>query len=226
VTLDTLFPPGVVVETARDADADAPLHEDEAACVARAVPHRVAEFRQGRAAARRALGRLGFPPTAIPAGVDRAPQWPAGIVGSIAHTEGRCVAALAAADRIVSIGFDVERARPLPARIRALVCTVDELAWADARTDDAPWHLLTFVAKEAFYKAWYPLTRTFIGFHDVALRFDPAGVFVPVAAGGHCTAKMLTDYAGRWARDEEFVYAAAWITAAPPDRASSAPTSG
>jgi 4'-phosphopantetheinyl transferase EntD len=39
------------------------------------------------------------------------------------------------------------------------------------------WDRVLFSAKEAVYKAWYPVTRDWLDFADVAVRFDPPGRF-------------------------------------------------
>ena len=64
------------------------LLPEERGAVAKAVPKRVAQFTAGRVCARRALAQLGnTEPVPILMGEDRAPQWPAGYVGSISHTD-------------------------------------------------------------------------------------------------------------------------------------------
>src|SRR5277367_2552834 len=63
----------------------------------RAVRARRTEFLAGRACARSALRKLadGRADDAIPIGPDRAPVWPAGIVGAITHAHGFAAAAVA-----------------------------------------------------------------------------------------------------------------------------------
>jgi 4'-phosphopantetheinyl transferase EntD len=47
----------------------------------------------------------------------------------------------------------------------------DEIAWLEAlpEPDQAKGGVLIFAAKEAFYKCQYPLTREWLGFHDVVM---------------------------------------------------------
>ena len=66
------------------------------------------------------------------------------------------------------------------------------------------WDRLLFTAKEAVYKAWFPLTRRWLGFEEAEITIDAAGgtfgarLLVPVPAGGG----PLTGLTGRWlARD-------------------------
>ena len=107
--LSEIWGPGVAVS--EPVQGDLALWPDEAAAVARAIPKRRGEFAQGRSAARAAMGLLGHPPMAIPAGSDRAPIWPKGLVGSITHTNGLCAAALS--QNAAALGIDAEQAVPL-----------------------------------------------------------------------------------------------------------------
>ena len=67
------------------------------------------------------------------------------------------------------------------------------------------WDRVLFCAKEATYKAWFPLTQRWLGFEDAHITFDvdsagTTGTFVsrilidPAARSG----PPLTELAGRW----------------------------
>src|SRR4051794_33065331 len=90
----------------------APLHPSEEAGVADAVPPRRAEYAAARECARSALRRLGVPEAAVPAGPDRAPMWPTGIVGSMTHVDGYRAAAVGRAGSWTGIGIDAEVLAP------------------------------------------------------------------------------------------------------------------
>ena len=169
--LAQLFPPGVAVAVV-GIGAGA-LLPGEAAAVAGAVPARIAEFAAGRLAARRALAALGHPAVAIPAGPDRAPCWPAGLAGSIAHAEGVAVAAVR---RGASLGLDVEADAALEPDLWSLICDPVELA-ALPEGDRGRAVRLVFSAKEAVYKAQYPLTGQLIGFDAVRVTLEEGGFF-------------------------------------------------
>ena len=150
------------------------LFPEERAAMARAVPTRVAEFTGGRVAARAALARIGLPPVAIPVGDDRAPAWPEGVVGSISHGGGVCVAVVGRAAAWRGLGVDLEPDAPLPPDLVAEIAVEAELA---ALAPMGQGHAATrvFSAKEAAYKAQYPETRAVFGFD--AMRADlPTGV--------------------------------------------------
>lgn len=128
-----------------------------------AVPHRLAEFAAGRAAARQALAALGLPKAAIPMGEDRAPIWPQGVVGSISHCAGACMAVAGRQRDFAGIGLDLEPARPLVRDLWPSILRPEEVA-ADGL--DA---LRIFVAKEAAYKAQYPLSRQLFDFQALQI---------------------------------------------------------
>ncbi|MFL6798165.1 MAG: 4'-phosphopantetheinyl transferase [Xanthobacteraceae bacterium] len=107
------------------------------------------------------LGHEGWPILKAQAG---APIWPPGIVGSLAHDDKIAMAALARRDDVAGLGIDVEPAEMLPADVLELVTTAQERRRI---SDDPCGGRLIFVAKEAVYKAVYPLDRIFLEHHDV-----------------------------------------------------------
>ncbi|GAB1479836.1 hypothetical protein MASR2M74_24040 [Paracoccaceae bacterium] len=133
-----------------------------------AIATRRAEFAAGRAAARAAMAALGLPPAPIPMGEDRAPVWPLGVTGSISHCTGACLAVAGMADHWCGLGVDVEPLAPLdPSLWPVILCPTEGQGGLLA--------LRSFVAKEAAYKAQYPLSRTVFDFHT--LRLDWQGDF-------------------------------------------------
>lgn len=164
---------------------DAGLIGPEPEAIRRAIPARRAEFAAGRAAAREALARAGHPPTPIAMGPDRAPVWPEGIVGSITHAQGMALAAVARASAVLCLGIDMEPDAPMPAEVIDTIRAPGE-APADPRTARA-----VFCAKEAVYKAVYPLTGAVWGFDAVRIDLWPdEGAF---------DARLDRDAGGIWA---------------------------
>jgi 4'-phosphopantetheinyl transferase EntD len=155
----------------------------EQAAVAAARPARQAEFHRGRACARRALARWGVAPAAIPAGPDRVPVWPAGFVGSITHCPGFCAAAVARTADVAALGIDAEPDRPLPDGVDEVVLRPEERSWlagagaagsgAGAVGRAGAGDRLVFAAKEAAYKAWYPLAGRVLEFEEVSISVHP-----------------------------------------------------
>lgn len=154
-----------------------PLWAEERVAMARAVPQRLAEFTAGRAAARTAMQALGLPKAAIPQGPDRAPIWPKGVIGSISHTDGICVAMVGRIGQVSAIGIDLELDDPLPTDLWPEVCTSSELAVLGDLPAKVAGEMarLTFSAKECCYKCIYPQTRTVLGFGAMQILADPDG---------------------------------------------------
>jgi 4'-phosphopantetheinyl transferase EntD len=198
-----VFPAHVAVAAVGIAGEHPPLWPNEASLLARATPRRRAEFSAGRAAARQAMQMLGLPEHAVPSAPDRAPVWPATLVGSIAHDRQIAVAALARSADCISLGVDLEPALPLDPELVETVCSLTERARLTGSEKNVLARLI-FSAKEAVYKAQYPLTRLILDFGrlEVALqptegafsaRFTaPTGKFGPGAV-----------VKGRFARDQE-----------------------
>ena len=67
-----------------------------------------------------------------------------------------------------------ERAQAWFEELRDMICTAAELETILRLPPMVDWYKVTFSAKEAFYKCYYPLVRVFLGFHDVELQIDPA----------------------------------------------------
>jgi 4'-phosphopantetheinyl transferase EntD len=174
--LERLLPSAaVVVEAFADDPAEEPFPGEEH-LVAKAVPVRRREFVTARRCAREALGRLGFPPAEIPSGAHREPVWPAGVVGSITHCAGYRAAVVARRASLASVGVDAEPHVALPEVVRDAVTVPAECDMLDLLAGAYPathWGKLLFSAKESIYKAWFPLTRRWLGFQEACLTIDP-----------------------------------------------------
>lgn len=185
--LRALLPAGVGLGVQPLGAPAPPLWPGEAEAVRRAVPARQREFTAGRAAARAALRDAGLPAATLPTGPDRAPLWPAGVCGSISHG-GTLAAALAARScDWPSLGLDLEPALPLEEELAGLV-----RATGDDDGGVLPPALaakLIFSAKEAAFKAQFPLTGLWLDYTEVALRLAPQGFTLTL--GG-------TPLHGRW----------------------------
>ena len=103
---------------------------------------------------------------AIPKSRGRGPIWPSGIVGSLAHDCRVAVAAVGNSEDLKGVGVDVEPVETLPDDLLHLVTTSRERARMES--DPCRGRLL-FVAKEAVYKAVYPLDHVFLGHQDIEI---------------------------------------------------------
>lgn len=197
VMLSGLVPPSLATAEEFGDLEDAPLLAGEAAVVAQAVDRRRREFATGRACARRALGLLGVPPGPILPDTRGAPMWPESVVGSLTHCEGYRAAALGLRRDVRTIGIDAEPDKPLPDGVLRAIALPSEAEMVRELTAAGPgpsWDCLLFSAKEAVYKAWYPLTHRWLDFAGARITFDRDGTF---------TARLLVpgpiaEFSGRW----------------------------
>ena len=166
--IDTLSFPGVKLghRLISAGDEDALLTEEAAAFAGSVVKVRRASG-AARIVARQLLQQFGHPPCALPKGAAGAPVWPAGIIGSMAHDSRIAVAAVGMRADVGALGVDIEPAEPLPSELLDLVATPQEQL---KLAHDAYRGRLLFVAKEAVYKAVYPLDRMFLEHHDVEIN--------------------------------------------------------
>ncbi|NRA09185.1 MAG: 4'-phosphopantetheinyl transferase superfamily protein [Myxococcales bacterium] len=174
--IEELFPPEVRVVRADAEMASEPLHPQEVSDTARMAPKRLAEFRLGRACARRALAALGYPDFALRNDEARVPIWPSGVVGSLTHCEGFCAVAVGPHSQLLGVGIDAEPRRRLKTRILHRITSDAErqhLASLPPAPGESDWGLLLFSAKESFYKCYFPLARRFLGFRDAEIEFLP-----------------------------------------------------
>lgn len=182
--------PDVVVaaELYSDPEGLEPLPEEEP-LVARSVAKRRNEFVTVRHCARQALGELGVPPVPILKGDKGEPCWPDGIVGSLTHCDGFRGAVVGRAGEIRSVGIDAEPHGELPKGVLDAVSLPVERHELAALPTELHWDRILFCAKEATYKAWFPLTHRWLGFEDAHITFDVDGS----GAAGTFHSRVLID---------------------------------
>jgi len=152
------------------------LFSEEEKVIAHAVETRRREYAAVRSCARACLARLGYPRVAILPGVGGAPIWPAGVQGSMTHCAGYAAAAVGPLARISAIGIDAEPDAPLPDGVMDLVATPaerDRLAVTQLESDNPNWDRLLFSAKEAVYKAWFPLVGEWLDAQEAEIVLEP-----------------------------------------------------
>jgi 4'-phosphopantetheinyl transferase EntD len=206
--LRRILPASVIAVQACGEPEDAPLFPEEAAHISRAVERRRREYATVRRCARQALEQLGQPPGPILSGPHREPLWPPGVVGSMTHCASYQAAALALSSEIATIGIDAEPNEPLPDGVLSVI-TLDaertQLAELAALEPSIRWDRLLFCAKESVYKAWFPLTGTWLGFEQASITIDPmaqrfsARLLVP---GPKLDGVPLAGFDGRWLAEQ------------------------
>lgn len=155
----------------------------EAEAIARASEKRRMEFAAGRMAVARAQRMLGRAPLPVPAGADRAPIWPSGLKGTISHAGGWAVAVVCADPVIVALGLDMEPPVPLHRDLWPSVLSARERELVEKSADPGLFALRIFVAKEAAYKAQYPLSRALFDFHTLQTRWQEDRFFATFTTG-------------------------------------------
>lgn len=213
VLLTTVLPESVAppklaaAEIYTDPPELAPLAAEEP-LIARSVVKRRNEFITARHCARIALGQLGLPPVPILKGEKGEPCWPEEVVGSLTHCDGFRGAVVGRRDLVRSVGIDAEPHGVLPRGVLDSVSLPAERLHIGEFSRGYPelhWDRILFCAKEATYKAWFPLTKRWLGFEEAHIVFDvdesgTAGGFVSeiLIDGSTMSGPPLTSLTGRW----------------------------
>jgi 4'-phosphopantetheinyl transferase EntD len=205
--LELILPAGVESEERFGEPPGGGLFPEEEQVIARAVQPRRREYATVRSCARACLDRLGYPPVPILPGVGGAPIWPAGIQGSMTHCAGYAAAAVGPISRFCGIGIDAEPDAPLPDGVLDLVATPtehDRLAAVPMESDSTHWDRLLFSAKEAVYKAWFPLVGEWLDHQQAEIIFYPqAGNFTALLSrdGLIADGRHIRRLHGHWVRE-------------------------
>jgi 4'-phosphopantetheinyl transferase EntD len=207
-----LLPERVLVAEIDPGHADpASLFPEERAVVANAIERRQREFAAGRLLARDLLKSFGCDGP-LPRRRDGQVGWPSGVVGSVTHCTTLAAVAIARDSDCIGIGIDVEPVKVLSRGVVERVLTDEEAGWV-RRDDEA---LRVFCAKEAFYKAIYPMAQKLLPFSAVSLE--------PVGEGGDFAARLCLDIPpfpkgtalrGRWRTGDGHAAAAMVIDSRP-----------
>lgn len=173
--LAAVLPPGILAGCrAILAGDEAALWPAEAESIRSRSPQAQRASGSARMVARGLLHRLGREQGPILRGASGAPAWPAGVTGSLAHDEEMAVAAVALQGAFRSIGIDVEPAEPLPDDIAVIAVHPGDVVGGEHRGLGAR---LVYCAKEAAYKAVYPLDGEVLGYEAISVHL-PAMVAV------------------------------------------------
>jgi 4'-phosphopantetheinyl transferase EntD len=222
--IEEILPADVVAVDTFDDPPDAMLLPEEEHIVAKAVEKRRREFTTARHCARAALARLGRPPAPILSGRLNEPQWPAGVVGTITHCAGYRGVVIAESSVVTTVGIDAEPNEPLANGVLESVALPDERVHVAELLEARPeirWDRMLFCAKEAVYKAWFPLAKRWLDFEDavVTLRPGPAGVATGtfdarlLVVGPRVGGRRLTGFSGRWLVDHGLILTAIVVPA-------------
>jgi 4'-phosphopantetheinyl transferase EntD len=144
------------------------LAPEDAEFFANSVLERRRASGAARIVARELLTRGGYSPVALRKLPSGAVIWPKGTTGSLAHDARVAVAAVGKSTQVRALGIDIEPSASLPFDIDFIATPGERM-----RAVNTPnFGRLLFSAKEAAYKAVYPLDGVFREFRDVEIDFD------------------------------------------------------
>jgi enterobactin synthetase component D len=132
-------------------------------------PNRKSEFLLGRVCASKAFELCtGQELLSLPVNVDRSPEWPTNVVGTISHNQYWVGAAVAKSTDLTGLGMDFEVLGRTKLELAKQIRTPHDILKHPKLTDE---ELLTviFSCKESLYKALYPSVKKFFGFEDAAV---------------------------------------------------------
>ena len=143
------------------------------AALDRAIPKRRTQFRGGRYCAMKAMEALwSCAPQPIGRSASGAPLWPAGLVGSITHTDDFASAAVAHATDAIAVGIDTERimSETQAQHVSRVVAWPAEVVHArSAGLSRLEALTLVFSSKESIFKCLHPLISCYFDFRDVRI---------------------------------------------------------
>ena len=162
---------------------------------------RLTDFAAGRACAHLAQKHLGLSAQPILRD-ERAPVWPNGQCGSISHAKDWALAAVSTSLR--SIGVDVEAQGRVTQKLYRALFRPEEVNAFSSCSDAAP--SVAFAAKEAGYKAIYPIGGAYIGFQEASVELDwQSQCFRILYHGDHKANKALEAGVGYWRLIDSYV---------------------
>ena len=109
------------------------------------------------------------------------------------------------------MGLDAEPAEPLPKDVLGSIARVGEIPQLK-RLEEQGVHCadrLLFCAKEATYKAWFPLTHRWLGFEQAEIDLRDDGTFVSYLLVRPTPVPFIS---GKWVLRDGYVIAATAVT--------------
>lgn len=137
-----------------------------------ASPVRRSEFIAGRYCAFKAGKEVGTEISYLPVGVERGPQWPSGIIGSISHSGQMAIACVGRANIFRSVGIDTEVIIPsetIELIQHAIMNGTEKKLLGETGEHYRLGHTVLFSGKEALFKALFPIYQIFLDFKDAQL---------------------------------------------------------
>ncbi len=148
-----------------------PLSRKEFQAVRRAIPKREVEYRTGRFLIKKLLDISQFnTDTNLYKKNNGAPNWPAGIIGSITHSGSICIAAISNTNTFSGIGLDLEQGE-FRRNDEKYLAHYDELHSYPGHLNYTAKLRVVFSCKEAIFKSLERVLVEPVDFKDVAIQF-------------------------------------------------------
>lgn len=163
------------------------------------------EYSSGRYCARRAMAARGLPEGAVLSGASRSPIWPIGTCGSLTHS--RDLVGAAVSGSLSGLGLDIEHFGRLSSRAAERILTdVESQALRQLEEDFLRLATIVFSAKEAVYKAIYPIAGLYVGYREVQIMLSSKHTeFRASYVGQNELNRPLEAGVGHWGLIEEAV---------------------
>jgi enterobactin synthetase component D len=171
-------------------------------------PARQQEYIAGRICAFEAAKLLSIDLHSLPSGSKREPQWPNELVGSISHTKELAVAWVDFKTNSLSLGIDVEHviSEQRYLELAQQVASVEEIQLLNSHATPHLAFTLLFSAKEALFKALYPLCHHYIDFKEVEwFGVDGDDWEIRLASNRSEIKSLNRVYRGQWQRAQDLV---------------------
>ena len=170
--IGNIVPQGVIAVESINKPPLEPIFPAEMRLACGANQSRFEEFSRARTCAHKALTLLGEKPVSILRGKRREPIWPKNLVGSITHCDEYCCAVVAKKNIGFHLGIDAEITTSFAPRVTNNITTDFEKKELAKLNTSIDFGVVLFSAKEAIFKAWYPLTQRWLNFRDAEIAFD------------------------------------------------------
>ena len=144
----------------------------------------------------------------VPMGDGGERLWPSGFVGSLTHKGTVVLGAIARTSLVAALGIDLERKGD--GGLTAVASLIDSSQGSGRSKDQEITTLQSFSAKEAIFKAQYPITHRNLSFSDVHIRWSHRKGRT-VHASGSCSGAGPFEVRLRWIR--EWLIAIAYLRA-------------
>ncbi len=170
-------------------------------------PMRRQSFIAGRVAARSALKALGMEPEPIPVLPSQAPQWPAGVVGSITHAKGYTAVVVERKSKVHSVGVDLQDLRVVRPDLLERIASAEEIASLRMACRGCPESIphVAFATKEAIFKALPQEMQQGLAIGSIRVSIPGFGRFQVESVNG--TPFQGWEVMGRFSLNHEFVAA-------------------